>query len=214
MWLRLLCLCAALLLTSPASVQARPIPYYRMDSLVILSDTVVLCEEQSVTTRPVGQASWHLTATRVRGRVVQAFKGELAPGAEFEVEYDPLYDRVLPGGEGGTYMDRKGKVLRVVEPQILPPGRALLFLRRAAAGPLPWEVVSAKLIQGEHVYQFGQFRSNPGGLVLAPQKPENIRLAPGESYDPARLIEDLRAALQHATTLREAVPMSAFDALR
>lgn len=214
MWLRLLCLCAALMLTTPASVQAALIPYYRMDSLALLSEAVVLCEEQSVMTRPVGQASWHMTATRVRCRVVQAFKGGLAPGAEFEVEYDPLYSRVLPGGEGGTYLDSKGNVVRVVEPQTLPPGRALLFLRRAAAGPLPWEVVSAKLIQGEQVYQFGQFRGNPGGLVLALQKPENIRLASAERYNPARLIEDLRVALQHAVTLREAVPMNAFDALR
>ena len=214
MWIRLPCLCAALLLTLPTSVQARSIPYYRMDSLALLSEAIVLCREQSVTTQPVGQVRWHLTATRVRCRVVQAFKGGLAPGAEVEVEYDPLYDRALPGSEGGTYLDSRGKVLRVVEPQILPPGSALLFLRRPAVGSLPWEVVGAKLIQGEQVYQFGQFRSNPGGLVLAPQTPENIRLAPTEKYDSTRLIEDLRAALQHATTLREAVPMNAFDALR
>ena len=214
MWLRLFRFCAVLLLTIPSSVQAALIPYYRMDSLALLSEAIVLCDEQSVTTRPVGKARWHLGATRVRCRVVQAFKGGLASGAEVEVEYDPIYDRALPGSEGGTYLDNKGKVLRVVEPRTLPPGRALLFLRRAAAGPLPWEVVSAKLIQGEQVYQFGQFRGNPGGLVLAPQGPENIRLAPGERYDPDRLIEDLRAALEHAATLRDAVPMNAFDALR
>ncbi len=201
MWPRLLCLCAALLLTIPASVQARLIPFYRMESLAFLSEAVVLCEEQSVTTRPVGQASWHLTANRVRCRAEQAFKGELAPGAEFEVEYDPLYVRVLPGGEGTTYLNSKGKVERVVDPLILPPGHALLFLRQAAAGPLPWEVVSAKLIQGEQIYQFGQFRGNPGGLVLALQKPENISLPPTERYNPARLIEDLRVALQHAVML-------------
>ena len=214
MWSRLSCLVAALLLMVPVTVQAALIPYYRMDSLVFLSEAVVLCDEQSVTTRPVGQAGWHLTATRVRCRVAQAFKGGLAPGVEVEVEYDPLYARVLPGGEGAIYLNSKGKVERVVEPQILPPGRALLFLRRAAAGPLPWEVVSAKLIQGEQVYQFGQFRSNPGGLVLAPQKPENIHLGPTERYDAARLIEDVRAAVRHAATLREAVPMSAFDVVR
>ena len=38
-------------------------------------------------------------------------------------------------------------------------------------------------------------------------------LEPGET-DPARLVEDLRAALQHAATLGEAVPMDALDALR
>ena len=213
MWPRLL-LCAARLLASPASVQARLIPYYRMDSLALLSEAVVLCEERSVTPRPIGQAGWHLTAMRVRCRVEEVFKGGLTPGAEVDVEYDPIYARVLPGDEGGTYLDRRGRVERVVEPRVLPPGRALLFLRRAAAGALPWEVVSAKLIQGKQVYQFGQFRSNPGGLILAPQRPENIQLGPAERYDPARLIEDLREALRHAATLGEAVPMNAFDALR
>ena len=62
--------------------------------------------------------------------------------------------------------------------------------------------------------KFGQFRSNPGGLVLAPQRPENLHLAPAEKYGPAQLIEDLRAALQQATTLKEAVPMNAFDAVK
>ena len=102
----------------------------------------------------------------------------------------------------------------MVEPKTLPPGRALLFLRRAAAGQPLWEVVSAKLIQGEQIYQFGQFYGNPGGLVLAPQKPENIRLGTAEQYGTARLIEDLRAALQRAAVLKEPVPMNASDALR
>ena len=75
-------------------------------------------------------------------------------------------------------------------------------------------MVSAKLIQGEQVYQFGQFHSNPGGLVLALQRPENIRLAATERYGPAQLVEDLRAALARAATLKAAVPMNAFDAVR
>lgn len=212
MFTRLLCLCTLLWLTSP-SAQAKLIPYYRMDSLAFLSDAVVLCEEQSILIRSVGHEGWHETVTRVRCRALQTFKGDLVSGTEFEVEYGPLYSRALPGDEGGTFLNEKGKVLRTVEPKPLPPGRALLFLRRAE-GPLPWEVVSAKLIQGEQVYQFGQFRSNPGGLVLAPQKPENIRLAPAEKYGTARLIEDLRVALEHTTTLKAAVPMSAFDAVK
>ena len=212
MFARLLCLCSALLLTSQTA-RAKLIPYYRMDSLAFLSEAVVLCEEQNVSARSVQHEGWRETVTRVRCRVLQTFKGELAPGAEFEVEYGSLYSRVLPGDEGGTYLDAKGKVLRTVEPKTLPPGQALLFLRRAE-GPLPWMVVSAKLIQSEQVYQFGQFRSNPGGLVPAPQRPENIRLAPAEKYGPAHFIEDLRAALQHAATLKEAVPMNAFDAVK
>ena len=213
MCIRLLCLCVSLLLFSPAA-QAKLIPYYRMDSLAFLSDAVVLCEEQSVATRSIQHEGWRETITRVRCRVTQTFKGDLAMGSEFEVEYNSLYSRMLSGDEGGTFLDAKGKVLRVVEPKTLPPGRALLFLRRTAAGALPWEVVSAKLIQGEQVYQFGQFLSNPGGLVLAPQRPENLRLGPAEKYGPAQLIEDLRAALQHAATLKAAVPMNAFDAMR
>ena len=201
-----------MMLTAPTA-QAKSIPYYRMDSLVFLSDAVVLCEEQSVATWSIQHEGWRETSTRVRCRVLQPFKGELVPGSEFEIRYGSLYSRVLPGDEGGTYLDAKGKVLRTVEPKTLPPGRALLFLRRAT-GPLPWEVVSAKLIQGEQVYQYGQFLSNPGGLVLAPQRPENIRLGPAQKYGPAQLVEDLRAALQQAATLKEAVPMNAFDAVR
>lgn len=213
MFTRLLCLCSLLLLTS-LSAQAKLIPYYRMDSLAFLSDAVVLCEEESVSTRTIQHERWQETVTRVRCRVAQTLKGDLAAGAEFEIEYGSLYSRVLPGDEGGTYLDRKGRVERVVEPKTLPPGRTLLFLRRAAAGTLFWEVVSAKLIQGEQVYQFGQFRSNPGGLVLAPQGPENIHLAPADKYGPTQLIEDLRAALEGAATLRAAVPMNAFDAAK
>ena len=174
----------------------------------------MLCEEQSVSTRSIQHQYWRETITRVRCRVVETFKGEPAPGAEFEVEYDSGYSRVLPGDEGGTYLNARGKVLRTVAPTILPPGRALLFLRREADAALPWSVVSAKLIQGEQVYQYGQFRSNPGGLVLAPQGPENIRLAPAQKYGPAQLIEDLRVALRQAAMLKEAVPMNAFDAAR
>ena len=214
MFAHLLCFCSLLLLLTSPSAQAKLIPYYRMDSLAFLSDAVVLCEEQNVATRTNLHEGWQEVVTRVRCRVLQTFKGDLVPGAEFEVAYGPLYSRVLPGDEGGTYMNAKGKVLRTVEPKTLPPGRALLFLRRAAAGPLPWEIIGAKLIQGEQVYRFGQFRGNPGGLVLAPQRPENIRLAPPEKYDPAQLIEDLQAALRHAATLKDAVPMNAFDAVR
>ena len=213
MFTRLLRLCTLLMLLTAPTAQAKPIPYYRMDSLIFLSDAVVLCEEQSVATQSIQHEGWRETSTRVHCRVLQPFKGELVPGSEFEVGHRSLYSRVLPGDEGGTYLDAKGKVLRTVEPKTLLSGRALLFLRRAT-GPLPWEVVSAKLIQGEQVYQFGQFRSNPGGLVLAPQGPENIRLAPAEKYGPAQLIEDLRVALERAATLKAAAPMNAFDAVK
>ena len=210
----LLCLCASLLLFSP-SARAKLIPYYRMDSLVLLSDVVVLCEERDIATRSIQHDGWRETITHVRCRVAQTFKGDLVLGAEFEVEYESLYSRVLPGNEGGTYLDGRGKIIRTVDPKTLPPDRALLFLRHAAAGKSsPWAVVSAKLIQGEQVYQFGQFRGNPGGLVLAPQRPENIHLAPADKYGPAQLIEDLRAALERAATLKEAVPVNAFDAVK
>lgn len=210
---RLLCLPCLLLLALPAA-RAALIPYYRMDSLGLLSDAVVLCEEQNVRPKRVRHEGWQEVVTGVRCRVLQTFKGDLAPGSEFELEYGPVYVRALPGDEGGTFLNAKGKVLRTVEPKTLPPGRALLFLRRTAGTPLPWSVVSAKLIQGGRVYQFGQFRGNPGGLVLAPQGPENLALAPAEKYGPARLIEDLQAALRHAATLKEPVPLNAFEALR
>ena len=179
---RLLCLGFLLLLTAPLA-RAKLILYYRMDSLGFLADAVVLCEEQSVSTRSVQHHGWREKVIRVRCRVVETFKGELPPGAEFEVEYDPVYVRVLPGDEGRTYLDAKGKVLRTVKPKTLLLGRALLFLRREAGVTLPRSVVSAKLIQGDQVYQYGQFRSNPGGLVLAPQGPENLRLAPAQKRE-------------------------------
>ena len=210
---RLVCLGFLLLQTAPYA-RAKLIPYYRMDSLGFLADAVMLCEEQNVSTRSVPHAGWRETVIRVRCRVLETFKGEPAPGAEYEVEYGPLYDRVLPGGEGGTFLNAKGKVLRTVEPTTLPPGRALLFLRREVGAALPWSVVSAKLIQGNEVYRCGQFHGNPGGLVVTSQGPENIRLAPAQKYGPTQLIEDLRVALGHAATLKEAVPMNIFDAVR
>ena len=186
-------------------MRAALIPYYRMDSLVLLADTVVLCEEQAIVTPPARHGKESEDATRVRCKVVQTFRGVLTPGAEFEVEYAALFSRVLPGDEGYTLIDRKGKVVRVVEPRFLPAGRALLFLQRGT-GLLSYTLVTAKLIQGNKVYQFGQFRSNPGGLVLALQGPENIQLAPTQEYGPAELLQDLQLALRNPASLREPVP--------
>ena len=200
---RLLCLSFFLLASS--SVRAALIPYYRMDSLALLADTVVLCEEQAVMSPPARHGKESEGATWVRCKVVQTFRGVLTPGAEFEIEYDALFSRVLPGDEGYTLMDRKGKVVHVVEPKSLPAGRALLFLQRGK-GPLSYTVVTAKLIQGNKVYQFGQFRSNPGGLVLAPQGPENIQLAPTQDYGLAELLQDLQLALRNPASLKEPVP--------
>ena len=176
-----------------------------MDSLALLADTVVLCEEQSVVPPSARHGKESEGATRVRCKVVQTFRGVLMPGAEFEIEYDALYSRVLPGDEGYTLMNRKGKVQRVVEPKLLPAGRALLFLQRGT-GAFPYTVVTAKLIQGDKVYQFGQFRSNPGGLVLALQGPENIQLAPTQDYGLTELLQDLQLALRNPASLKEPVP--------
>ena len=144
MCIRLFCLCVSLLLFSPAA-QAKLIPYYRMDSLAFLTDAIVLCEEQSVAAQSIQHEGWRETVTRVRCRVTQTFKGDLAMGSEFEVEYNSLYSRVLPGDEGGTFLDAKGKVLRVVEPKTLPPGRALLSCgeRQRARCPGRWSAPSS-----------------------------------------------------------------------
>ncbi len=200
---RLFCLGCFLLATS--SLQAALIPYYRLDSLALLADTVVLCEEQAVIPPPAQPTKESQGATRVRCKVTRTFRGVLTPGAEFEIEYDALYSRVLPGDEGYTLMDRKGKVVRVVEPKALPAGRALLFLKRGT-GAFSYTVVTAKLIQGDKVYQFGQFRSNPGGLVLALQGAENIPLAPTQPYGLAELLQDLQLALRNPASLKEPVP--------
>ena len=181
------------------------IPSYRLDSLALLADTVVLGEEQAILSPPrrPGQAS--AAATRVRCQVIQTFRGALTPGAEVEIEYDASYSRVLPGNEGYTLVNKQGKVERAVEPKSLPVGQVLLFLKRST-GSLPYTLVAAKLIQGDKVYQFGQFRSNPGGLVLAAQGPENIQLAPQQSYGPAELLQDLQLALRNPNLLKEPIP--------
>ena len=85
-------------------------------SLVLLSDVVVLCNEQSV----VAPADWDGN-TRVRCQVVQAFKGGLAPGARFGIVYDALYSRALPGDEGYTLMNAHHQVERVGLPRTFPP---------------------------------------------------------------------------------------------
>ena len=110
-------------------------------------------------------------------------------------------------------MNAHHKVERVVPPKELPAGRALLFLKHDA-GAAAYSIVTAKLIQGDTVYQFGQFYSNPGGLELALQTPENIRLAPGQRYGQPELLQDLQIALRQAETLKEPIPHVASEVLK
>ena len=59
-------LCLGFFLLASSSMRAALIPYYRMDSLVLLADTVVLCEEQAIVTPPARHGKESEDATRVR----------------------------------------------------------------------------------------------------------------------------------------------------
>ena len=89
-----------------------------------------------------------------------------------------------------------------VQPEGFPPTRATD------------SIVTAKLIQGDAVYQFGQFYRNPGGLELALQAPENIGLASGQRYSRPGLLQDLQIALRQAESLKAPVPLVASEVLK
>ncbi|CAN5583343.1 hypothetical protein BH09VER1_BH09VER1_40230 [soil metagenome] len=206
---RILCF---ILLASGFKTQAALIPYYRMDSLVLLSDAIVLCEEEDVQSKVVEHEKWTETKTLVTCRVVRSFKGDLKAGSEFPLEYDSLFRRYR-----GIQADYTSEVtitgeVKHVPTKRLPAGRALLFLKKNTDSP-SYSVVTAKLIQGDEVLQFGQFYMNPGPLVLAPQQPENLKLSAGQKYREAELIEDLLVALDKAASLKEPVRLPASTAL-
>jgi hypothetical protein len=195
------------------AANAALIPHYAMDSFALLADVIVLCEERSVQFKDIQHEKWTEQRTVVRCKPVRTFKGEMKAEAEFLLEYDSIFNRRLIGKGGYSVVDAEGNVTRVVQPEHLPPGRALLFLKKLNDSD-SYSVVTAKLIQGDSVLQFGQFESNPGGLVLAPQKPENIKLVVTQKYRETELVEDLLIALKKAASLQKPVPISAWDALK
>jgi hypothetical protein len=193
------------LLVSVMAASAMCIPSYRMDSWTLLSDAIVLCDEEDVKVVEIEHEGWTEARTLVRCKVVESFKGSLEKGFEFTPDFDTVFRRHLAFEVGTTVRDVAGKIIDVFPPDYLAAGRVLLFLKKGKE-PASWSVVTAKLIQKDAVYQFGQFQTNPGPLVLAPQGPENFQLSAGEKYDEERLIRDLRIALEKAATLNEPVP--------
>ncbi len=174
------------------------IPHYRMDSFAFLSDVVVLVDEEDLQVKEIKHEKWTEYKTAVRCTSVRTFKGELKTGSPFVVEYSSTFHRHFAEY---TTLGTHAKV---------PAGRALLFLKKEDDS---YSVVTAKLIQGNKVFQFGQFLSNPGPLVLARQRPENIELPAGHDYSETKLIEDLLIALKSALTLKEPQPVDLFSTL-
>ena len=163
--------------------------HLRMDELCSISDAVVLCQEDEI--------EYHYTngplETLVRCKAVRVFKGELVTSSQFLVEYESAFKRTLVEDLNRDVWD--GKRFARIEDRKLPAGRALLFLKKRTESE-SYKVITAKLIQGQEVFQFGQFRSIPGPLVLKHQNPENIDLPRDAKYSEAQLIEDLLIALQ------------------
>ena len=199
-----------LVCTSMYSARAKLLPSYRMDSLVLLSDTVVFCEEEDVRFNKIQHGAWTEERTITKCKVIQTFKGDLKTNVEFMVEYDSIFKRYLANQGGYTQVDASGKVLRVVQPEYLPRGRVLLFLKRNPDNGAN-VVVSAKLVQNGEVFQFGQFQSDPGPLVLGGQGPENINLSKGRKYGEQELLQDLVIALKKADSLKAPVPLNPWD---
>jgi hypothetical protein len=183
---------------------AKLIPYYQMDSYAFLSDDVVLCDEKSVQFKQVQHEKWTEVKTVVLCKVLRTFKGNIYPAEEFQIEYDSIFKRNLLGKEGHVEEDSTGKVERIVQPEYLPAGRALLFLKKEK-NTNSQNIITAKLIQTDQVYRFVQ-GMNPGPLILFPQEPENIKLKDGQKYGEAELIEDLLIALKKETLLKKPVP--------
>lgn len=187
-----------LVLAAVSAARAVQIPHYRMDSFAFLSDAVVLVDEEDIQVKEIKHEKWTEYKTAVRCTIVRTFKGELKAGSLFVVEYSSTFHRHLAEY---TPLGTHAKV---------PAGRALLFLKKKDDS---YSVVTAKLIQGNKVFQFGQFLSNPGPLVLARQGPENLEVPAGHDYAETELIEDLLVALKNALLLKESQPIDLFSTL-
>jgi hypothetical protein len=198
-------LASVLLLAAALESEGALILPRQMDWYNSLAKDVVLCEEQAIEIkkiahhRPESSSDWIEIRTEVTCKVVRAFKGALQPGEIVHVDYDMIFYRRFRVGYGYTQLDSAGKVVRVVPPQYLPAGRALLFLTRKLEKPT-YDVVTAKLIQQGKVYQYLQ-AMDPGPLELFPQRPENFESATGKKDEPEsedELIKDELIAVKKA----------------
>ncbi len=199
-----------MLLVCAVTGRAKLIPSYRMESLILLSDVVVYCEEEDVKTKDVpheitdsrGLIKWTDTITITRCKVLQSFKGDLAPGAEITIQYGGLFCRYLFNNGPYTVLNATKEVVSVHKAEYFPPGKVLLFLRNDPAGG--YGVVDAKLVQDGKVYRYTQMR-NPGPLNLFRQGPENFKLAKGKPYGEEELLRDMTLALKKSVLLKKPV---------
>ena len=204
-WLACVLLLGAVLDNEAALIRPHQMDWYNAES-----QDVVLCEEQNVEVKkiahhpPESSQDWTEIRTEVTCKVVRVFKGGLQPGAIVHADYEMTFYRVTLGGEGYTELDSAGKVARVVQPQYLPVGRALLFLTKRLDRPT-YDVVTAKLIQQGRVYQYLQ-ADDPGPLELFPQRPENFKPATGDKKDEPEsedeLIKDELIAVNKANRIK------------
>lgn len=206
--------CISLSFLCVLSAQAKLIPHYGMDSLVVMSDIVVYCGEMdnqykedtfTNTTEIRNTIKWTETRAITKCKVLQSFKGDLAPGSEVTVNYNSIFKRYLSSNEPYDEEDASGKIISERKAEYLPLGKALLFLRKNGS---VYQVVDARLVQDGKVYQFTQVM-NPGPLELDEQKqPENFQLLKNGAYGEQELLKDMAIALKKAALLKKPVPMN------
>ncbi len=199
--------------------QAKLINTYRMDSLVSVSDVIVYCDEEDVKRKEIpheitdsrGLVKWTDTITITRCKVLQSFKGDLAPGAEITIEYGDIFRRYLEQNGPYTVLNAAREVVSVHKAEYFPPGKVLLFLRKDSAEG--YAVVDSKMVEDGKVYRYLQMM-NPGPLNLCPQGPENFKLAKGKQYGEAELLRDIALALKRSAMLKKPVPESMDEAMK
>ncbi|MBN1535074.1 MAG: hypothetical protein JXA20_20565 [Spirochaetes bacterium] len=196
-------LIAGIAVSVPA-LRAAFIPYYRMDSLALQAEAVVLCRELSYAPRHDAPMDRMVTWRTGRFLVERTFKGIVPAGATLTVRMPGTYRRAVLEEGIPTYMllgDGR-RVLKRHRP--VPLGQALLFLTWNGSERVYEPVTGGiKVISGGRVLAYGQFVSNPGPLVLAPMRPENVD-APRYGLD--ELLADLAVALERARGLKAPVP--------
>lgn len=188
----------------PVPLFAAEMRHYRMDSYAFIADAIVLCEERKV---EYVETKYHGDLKTIHNvvtcKIVEVFKGDFKADAVVDFTYGAAFARYRLG-EGG-YNDLTTTPPRIVPPKYLPPGRAVMFLKRKQDGD-GYHVLTAKLIQGLEVLQFVQF-SNPGPYELTKQVPENFRLGENEKYDVEAFLRDLRLAIAASKSLKQAIPV-------
>lgn len=163
-----------LLLACATFARAKDLPSYPMSQLVVASDAVVYCEELDIQKVAGGR-------TQVKCKILETFKGDLAKGAVATVGYSDFFGR-------NTFTKS--------DPKEFPPGKTLLFLKKDNTGS--YKVLDAKLVQGGKIFGFTQM-TNPGGLWLMEQKPENIKLPKDQPYGEKEFLEDFAIALANSS---------------